>query len=156
MTSVVAVAFAPTVQSLPGLTFLPSSSATSLWIEKLAVSGEFEIVQILALPGATPGEDQAAALGVSADGRFLYAGIRGADRIAVIALDDDGLRAVDSVPSGGRWPRHLLVDGELLHVGNQLSNEVATFRIGDDGIPVPHATTATPSPTCLIRDVTGG
>ncbi|HET8895856.1 MAG TPA: beta-propeller fold lactonase family protein, partial [Protaetiibacter sp.] len=31
---------------------------------------EFEIVQILALPGATPGEDQAAALGVSADGRF--------------------------------------------------------------------------------------
>ncbi|MGN6273172.1 MAG: lactonase family protein [Protaetiibacter sp.] len=112
---------------------------------------EFEIVQILALPGATAGEDQAAALGVSADGRFLYAGVRGADRVAVMALDDDGLRAVDSVPSGGRWPRHLLVDGELLHVANQLSNEIATFRIGDDGIPVPLATTATPSPTCVIR-----
>jgi 6-phosphogluconolactonase (cycloisomerase 2 family) len=117
---------------------------------------EFEIVQILALPGATQGEDQAAALGVSADGRFLYAGIRGADRVAVIAIADDGLRAVDSVPSGGRWPRHLLVDGELLHVANQLSNEIATFRIGDDGIPVPLAATATPSPTCIVRDVTGG
>ena len=112
---------------------------------------EFEIVHILALPGATAGEDQAAALGVSADGRFLYAGIRGADRVAVMALDDDGLRAVDSVSSGGRWPRHLLVDGELLHVANQLSNEIATFRIGDDGIPVPLATAATPSPTCVIR-----
>jgi 6-phosphogluconolactonase (cycloisomerase 2 family) len=117
---------------------------------------EFEIMQILTLPGATPGQDQAAALGVSVDGRFLYAGIRGADRIAVIALDDDGLRPVDSVPSGGRTPRHLRVDGELLHVANQLSNVIATFRIGADGIPVPLATTATPSPTCVIRAATGG
>jgi 6-phosphogluconolactonase (cycloisomerase 2 family) len=112
---------------------------------------EFEIVQILALPGATSGDDQAAALGVSADGRFLYAGIRGGDRVAVIAIDDDGLRPVGSVASGGRWPRHLLVDGELLHVANQLSNEVTTFRIGGDGIPVPIAATATPSPTCVVK-----
>ncbi|HTN59317.1 MAG TPA: beta-propeller fold lactonase family protein, partial [Protaetiibacter sp.] len=56
----------------------------------------------------------------------------------------------DSVPSGGSWPRHLLVDGELLHVANQISNAVATFRIGADGIPVPLATTAAPSPTCVI------
>jgi len=112
---------------------------------------EFEIMQIVALPDATPGEHQAAALGVSADGRFLYAGIRGADRIVVFALDPDGLRALGSVPSGGRWPRHLLVDGELLHVANQLSDEITTFQIGADGIPVPLASTATPSPTCVIR-----
>lgn len=48
--SVVAVVFAPTVQSVPGLTFLPSSSATSLWIETLAVSGELVIVQTTSLP----------------------------------------------------------------------------------------------------------
>jgi 6-phosphogluconolactonase (cycloisomerase 2 family) len=117
---------------------------------------EFEIMQILTLPGATPGQDQAAALGVSVDGRFLYAGIRGADRIAVIALDDDGLHPVDSVSSGGRTPRHLLVDGELLHVANQVSNVIATFRIGADGIPIPLATTATPSPTCVVADSTEG
>lgn len=115
------------------------------------VGQRFEVVQTVSLPGATVGEYQAAALGVSADGRFLYAGIRGADRIAVLAIDDDGLRALDSVPSGGRWPRHLLVDGELMHVANQLSNSIATFRIGADGIPVPLATTETPSPTAIVQ-----
>ncbi|MFT4029641.1 MAG: beta-propeller fold lactonase family protein [Protaetiibacter sp.] len=110
----------------------------------------FEIARILALPDATRGADQAAALGVSPDGRFLYAGIRGADRIAVVALED-GPRAVGSVASGGRRPRHLLVDGELLHVANQLSDAIASFRIGGDGIPHLIATTTTPSPTCVVR-----
>lgn len=110
----------------------------------------FEIVQIEALPGATPGDDQAAALGLSADGRFVFAGIRGANRIATLGLDADAVRPVGWVPSGGEWPRHLLVDGEFVHVANQLSNAVATFRVGDDGIltqvgePV-----AVPSPTCI-------
>jgi len=113
---------------------------------------EFEIVQILALPGATQGQDQAAALGLSADGRHVFAGIRGADRVAVIALEADGVRPIGSVPSGGRWPRHLLVDGELLHVANQLSNEVTTFRIGADGIPVALRSTATPAPTCVVKN----
>lgn len=112
---------------------------------------EFEIVQILALPGARQGGDQAAALGLSADGRSLFAGIRGADRIAVVALEADGARPVTSVPAGGSWPRHLLVDGELLHVANQLSDEVTTFRIGADGIPVHLGSTATPAPTCIVK-----
>ena len=78
----------------------------------LEPAGEsFEIVQILALPGATAGEDQAAALGLSADGRFVFAGIRGSNRIASIALDADAARPVGWAPSGGDWPRHLVVDG---------------------------------------------
>ena len=82
----------------------------------------FEIVQILALPDATPGSDEAAAMGLSGDGRFLYAGLRGSDRIAVVALADDGARAVGLVSSGGNWPRHLLVDDDLVHVANERSN----------------------------------
>ncbi|AYF98943.1 lactonase family protein [Protaetiibacter intestinalis] len=112
---------------------------------------EFEIVQILALPGATPGADQAAALGLSADGRHLYAGLRGADLVAVVSLDADGARPLGAVPSGGAWPRHLLVDGELLHVANQRSDRVSTFRIGADGIPEPLGETAVAAPTCLAR-----
>lgn len=118
----------------------------------LSIVGKgFEIVQSVLLPGARAGEDQAAALGVSADGRFLYAGIRGADRIAVSAIEDAGLWPLDSVPSGGRWPRHLLVDGDLMHVANQLSDSIATFRIGADGIPVLLTTIETPSPTAIVQ-----
>ncbi len=112
----------------------------------------FEIVQTVSLPGATRGDDQAAALGVTDDGRFLFAGVRGADRVAVLALGAEGVRAAGWTPSGGRWPRHLLVDGELLHVANQLSDAIATFRIGEDGIPVLLGTTTTPSPTCLVKN----
>jgi len=98
-----------------------------------SVGDAFEIVQILALPGATAGTDQASALGLSADGRHLYAGIRGANRVAIIELEADGAIAVGSVESGGDWPRHLVVDGEYLHVANQLSSTVVTFRIGPSG-----------------------
>lgn len=110
----------------------------------------FEVVQILALPGATPGDDQAAALGLSADGRHVVAGIRGADRIAAVALADDAASAAGWTSTRGTWPRHLVVDGGFVHVANQLSSTVTTFRWADDGTftpvgdPVP-----VPSPTCL-------
>jgi 6-phosphogluconolactonase (cycloisomerase 2 family) len=117
----------------------------------LEPAGEsFEIVQILALPGATARVDQASGLGLSADGRFVIAGIRGSSRIASIALDADAARAVGWAPSGGDWPRHLVVDGSVVHVANQLSSTVATLRIASDGTLTPHGEpVAVPSPTCL-------
>jgi 6-phosphogluconolactonase len=108
-----------------------------------------EIVQVLGLPGAEAG-DTAAAMGLSADGRHLFAGLRGSDRIAAIGLDADAAYGVGWVPSGGAKPRHLVVDGGFVHVCNQDSSTVATFAIGTDGMlallgePVP-----VPSPTCL-------
>ena len=115
------------------------------------VGDAFEIVQILALPGATPGNDQASALGLSADGRYLYAGVRGANLVAIVELEADGAIAVGSVSSGGDWPRHLVVDGDRVHVANQLSSTVATFRIGVNGALTPIGPPApVPSPTHLL------
>lgn len=137
--------------SLPDgrLALLGEWSCELLLLEPMGES--FEVVQILALPGATPGEDQTAALGLSADGRFVFAGIRGADRVASIALDADAARAVGWAPSGGRWPRHLVVDGGFVHVANQLSNTVATLRVENDGTLTPAGDpAAVPSPTHLL------
>jgi 6-phosphogluconolactonase len=117
----------------------------------LEPAGEsFEIVQILALPGATAGSDQASGLGLSVDGRFVVAGIRGSSRIASVAVHEDAARPVGWAPSGGDWPRHLAVDGSFVHVANQLSNSVATLRIEDDGTLTPVGEpVSVPSPTCL-------
>ena len=124
------------------------------WSRELVIAeptgSTFEIVQIVALPGATDAS-QASALGVSSDGRFLFAGLRGADRVAILGLDADELRPIGWVASGGRWPRHLLVDGDTLHVANQLSNSVASFRIGADGsLRSLGEPSAVPSPTVLV------
>ncbi|MCU1416953.1 MAG: hypothetical protein JWP32_1127 [Schumannella sp.] len=110
----------------------------------------FEIVQVVALPGATQGADQASGLALSADGRFVVAGIRGSNRVASLELGD-AVAGVGWASSGGDWPRHLVVDGEFVHVANQLSNTVATLRLGADGILTPVGEpVAVPSPTHLL------
>jgi 6-phosphogluconolactonase len=93
--------------------------------------------------------DHAAALAIGGD--FLYAGLRGSDRVAVVSARD--LSPVSTVPSGGNGPRHLWLAGELLHVANQLSNTVASFRIDQNtGIPgLIGRPTEVPSPTYLLQ-----
>jgi 6-phosphogluconolactonase len=121
--------------------------------EVFVLDSDFEIIDVAGLPGAETG-DHSAAIALSGDARFLYAGLRGSDLISVLAVADDGtkLTPVGSVPCGGGWPRHVVVDGGLLRVANQLSNTVATFSIGDDGIPVAHSSLNLPSPTYLLLD----
>lgn len=110
----------------------------------------FEIVQIVQLPGATRGEDQAAALALTADARYLVAGIRNSDRIATVAVGIEAPVPVGWVPSGGAGPRNLVVDGEYVHVANQLSSTVTSFRVDrDGGLTSVGDPVAVPSPTCL-------
>jgi 6-phosphogluconolactonase len=113
----------------------------------LAIAGS------VSLPGAEAG-DHASALALSSDGRFVYAGLRGSDKVAVLAVSDDGavLTPVGSVWSGGGWPRHLIIDGEYLRVANQLTNSVVTFTLGSDGLPVQHSSLVVNSPTYLLAN----
>jgi 3-carboxymuconate cyclase len=78
--------------------------------------------------------DHGAGLVISEDGRFLYSGLRGSNRIAVIRTDD--LSPVMTIPCGGDWPRNLCLAGEMLYVANQRSSTIASFRVdGVSGIP---------------------
>jgi 6-phosphogluconolactonase (cycloisomerase 2 family) len=127
---------------------------TELSHEIYTLSGaDFSIIGKVALPGAEV-DDNAAALALTTDGRFAYAGLRGSDTIAVLAVNQDGtmLTPVGSVSCGGGWPRHLVVDGPHLRVANQLTNQIVTFTIGADGIPVKQSSVSAPSPTYLLLD----
>lgn len=110
----------------------------------------FTVVAETRLPDAREG-DQAAGLARSADGRNLYAGVRGPDRVARVGRSGTTLNAVESVPSGGAWPRSLIVAGDLLHVTNQRSGTVSSHRVGPDGaLRALGDPTVVPTPTRLL------
>ncbi|MEI2431809.1 lactonase family protein [Lysobacter yananisis] len=94
--------------------------------------GRLRIVQTLALdPGRRQG-NAAAALHLSADGRFIYASNRGEDNhIAVYAVDpgDGRLRPLQRRASEGRGPREfaLAPDGRHVVVANQHSGNLVVI-----------------------------
>lgn len=94
--------------------------------------GRLSATQTLALdPGRRDG-NAAAALHLSADGRFLYVSNRGEDNhIAVYAVDpgDGRLRALQRRASEGRGPREfaLAPDGRFVVVANQHSGSVVVI-----------------------------
>ena len=92
--------------------------------------------------------DHAAAL--ASHGDHLYSGLRGSNRIAAARRDD--LTPAFALPTGGDWPRHLVITGDTLHVANQLSSTVTSFRLEPaTGIPTPLGAPApVPSPTYLL------
>lgn len=74
----------------------------------------------------------AAAIVAGADGRFVYATVRGHDSVSVLATGANGSATlVENVPCGGATPRGLGIDptGRWLLVGNQRSNTVNVFAI---------------------------
>jgi len=97
--------------------------------------------------------DSAAEVRVSVDHRLAYVGLRGSDRIAVVGIDaDGGLAPVAAFDCGGEMPRHHVLVGDRLHVANQVSGTVATFRLDPaTGLPTgAPAVLPVPSPTYLL------
>jgi 6-phosphogluconolactonase (cycloisomerase 2 family) len=103
--------------------------------------------------GAADG-DAAAEIALSPDNRFVYTGIRGSNRISVLAVEGSGtrLQPVADVPSGGDGPRHHLVRDGWLHVAHERSNQVTTFALdAATGIPGDvHEQLSVGSPTALV------
>jgi 6-phosphogluconolactonase len=87
---------------------------------------------VTTLPAGFSGQNTAAEVAVSPDGRFLYASNRGDDSLAVFRIDASGsLTPSGRVSAGGRTPRHFAIDpsGRWLLTANQDSGSIVIFHI---------------------------
>jgi len=117
--------------------------------ELLLLDASLQVLATTLIPGAQPGDHAA---GISVRGDFVYVALRGSNRIGVLRVDGDELVSVADVSSEGDGPRHHVIDGDVLHVANQLSSTVASFRIDEAGIPrIIAKPTPVFSPTYLER-----
>ena len=87
---------------------------------------------ISTLPAGFKGETSVAEVEIDPAGRFLYCSNRGADSLAIFAVDKQTgmLTPAGHHSSGGKTPRHFTIDpsGEYLITANQDSHNVVVFR----------------------------
>ena len=139
-----------------GRVFVVTEYSRQVFTLSPAPDGGFEVTSVTPVAAGdaevgTAPADTCAHIELSADGRHAYVGIRGSNRIAVLAVDEAGAHPVAVMPSGGDWPRHHLVHDGMLHVAHERSHVITSFVIdGDTGlIGDPVASLATGSPTCI-------
>ncbi|WP_404454844.1 lactonase family protein [Oceanobacillus kapialis] len=87
---------------------------------------------IKAIPVDFNETNDASAIHITSDGKFVYAGNRGHNSIAVFAVQEetDELSLVEIIPSGGEWPRDFVLDPseKFLVASNQHSGNVVLFK----------------------------
>jgi 6-phosphogluconolactonase len=108
------------------------------------------------LPGVAVGDNLAAEIAVSADGRSVYASNRGHDSIANFRVNErTGLLGPAMCTSClGKEPRFfaLAPNGRSLHVANQESDTITSFPLneaGEMGAGFVSAHVASPSSICF-------
>jgi 6-phosphogluconolactonase len=132
-----------------------SSTVSALRFD--ASRGALEVFQMVpARSAGASGQNSAAEITVSPDGRFLYTSNRGDDDIAVFAVDGATARLtpVAHVPTGGGTPRNFAIgpSGRWLVVANQGSSSIVVFRLDPaTGVPAQAGpSVSVPVPVCVL------
>ena len=99
--------------------------------------GSFEQLQAIStIPVDFTKNNQGSAIQLSSDGRFVYAGNRGHNSIAVLRVneDDQQLSTVEYTSSKGNWPRDFVLDPseKFVVVANQESSNLVLFARNEE------------------------
>lgn len=114
-----------------------------------------ELQTISTIPGDFVENNQGSAIHISSDGRFVYAGNRGHNSIAVFSVDQDSgkLALVEITSSEGNWPRDFTLDPteKFIVSSNQESNNLVLYsRDGVTGkLQVIQSDIHVPAPVCV-------
>jgi len=119
----------------PNEKFLYVNHETDSKVSVFAIDGGTlkEIQQISTLPADFQGRNTTAEIQLDKAGRFLYVSNRGANSIAVYAVDagKGTLTLREFVPALGQSPRNISIDptGRYLFSANQNSNNITIFSV---------------------------
>ncbi|MDG5471847.1 lactonase family protein [Jeotgalibacillus sp. ET6] len=118
--------------------------------------GSFELIQtVKAIPEDFKENSQGSAIHVSSDGRFVYAGNRGHDSIAVFEIDPETyqISLVEYAECGGNWPRDFVLDPTekfVVTTNEESSNAVLYKRDAETGkLSAAGSTLHVPTPVCV-------
>lgn len=120
-----------------------------------STTGVFSILQTHStLPEGYDGHNSCSDIQLTPNGKFLVAGNRGHDSLAIYAIDGDTgtLTYVGHQSTGGKTPRNFAIDpsGTYVLIGNQDSNTILTLRLNPQDGTLEHvAITHCPTPVCL-------
>ncbi len=121
-----------------------------------AEDGSFaEIQSIKTIPDDFTENNQGSAIHISSNGRFVYAGNRGHNSIAIFTINEETgkLSLVDRVSTEGDWPRDFVLDPteRFLIASNQNSGNLVLYvRDQESGkLSLLQADVAVPDPVCV-------
>ncbi|MGG5252701.1 lactonase family protein [Neobacillus sp. SM06] len=121
-----------------------------------AEDGSFrELQAIKTIPDDFTDNNQGSAIHISSDGRFVYAGNRGHNSIAIFSVKEETgeVTFVDRVSTEGDWPRDFVLDPteEFLIASNQNSGNLVLYaRDQESGkLRLLQADVAVPDPVCV-------
>ena len=121
-----------------------------------SADGRFTTIQTIStLPEDFKENNQGSAIHISADGRYLYAGNRGHNSIAVFQVNSENgeVEYVDRTSTEGDWPRDFVLDPteKFLIASNQNSSNLVLFsRDEKDGtLTLLQSDITVPDPTCV-------
>lgn len=134
-----------------------NEQASSLGFMKFdPASGELSaVLEMSTLPASFTGTSAASELLLSRDARFLYAGNRLHDTVAIFSVEKDGQpRLLGEESTFGDHPRHFNFDpsGEFFYVCNQKSDSLSTYRVDRKTGKLTFTNRYTPvgSPSCIV------
>ncbi len=147
------LAFGPTGRTAYAVNELGNTVVAYAYEPATGMLAERQSVSVV--PPGFKGEASAAEVAIHPNGRFLYASCRGSDTLSVYAIDagDGRLAHVQTVPCGGKGPRHFSLSpgGRWLVCAHQDSDSLCSFGIDAGGrLSRVAGSVSVPMPVCAL------